>query len=69
MNCILIGYRKELNITQTEMAEEIGISLTSYYKKEKGQAEFKQNEMKKIMKVLNDQYPNLTVDEVFFYKM
>jgi putative transcriptional regulator len=48
----LKGARVAKGFTQREMAEKIGISAVSYTRKENGDYEFTQNEMKKICKIL-----------------
>lgn len=49
----LKGARVEKGLTQREVAEKIGISTVSYTRKENGDYEFTQSEMKKICKILN----------------
>ena len=49
----LKGARVEKGLTQREVAEKIGISSVSYTRKENGDYEFAQSEMKKICKILN----------------
>lgn len=49
----LKGARVERGLTQREMAQKIGISTVSYTRKENGDYEFTQSEMKKICKILN----------------
>lgn len=66
MNNTLKAYRKLLNITQIEMAEIIGIGLTSYNHKEQGKKVFTQSEMAQILNFLRTKIPNITADEIFF---
>lgn len=66
MNNILIGYRKMLNINQTNFARLLEISLTTYSKKERGKVEFTQNEMIKITSFLKENIPDVTMDDIFF---
>ncbi len=61
---ILKAKRMLLNLTQKELAREVGIDLKSYNLKENGKREFKMDEAKKIITLLN---LNLTeVNEIFF---
>lgn len=62
----LKGYRAGLELTQEEMSEKIGIASVSYSLKENGERKFKQVEMKKIMDIIREKYPNATYEEVFF---
>ena len=65
MNNNLIGYRKMLKLTQGDMADKLGIDRGWYQKKETGQRDFSQTEIEIIMKLLKENRPNLTVEEVF----
>lgn len=51
-------------ISQAEIAEGLGISLTSYNKKETGKIEFKRDEIEKIAKILKLSISD--VNEIFF---
>ena len=66
MNHNLIAHRKMLKLTQTEMANKLGITLASYYKKETGKSDFTQTEMENIKVIVNEKYPELTTDQIFF---
>lgn len=66
MNNRLVAYRKMLGITQKQMADRIGKSLTTYNHKETGKVEFNQKEMIAITDVLKVDLPNITVDEIFY---
>ena len=48
----LKGYRTMAGLTQIEMAEAIGLSVTGYANKEKGDRQFTFEEMLKIKQVL-----------------
>ena len=52
MQIYLYQLRKEKGITQKEMAQNLGISETSYRQKEKGQRAFKSDEMFIIADIL-----------------
>lgn len=63
MNKELLEYemaKKGINIQQ--LCELIGISRSAFYKKKTGKSEFKQCEIKQIMKILDINNPN----EIFF---
>ncbi|MBL4933023.1 helix-turn-helix transcriptional regulator [Clostridium paridis] len=66
MNKKLVAYRKMLDITQLQMAQEIGVSLTTYNHKETGKKEFNQSEMVSITDIIKAKVPNVTMDEIFF---
>lgn len=66
MNKKLVAYRKMLDMTQQDMAEKIGISLTTYNRKETGKIEFNQKEMVSITDIIKKGIPNITMDEIFF---
>lgn len=53
-------------ISQSEIAKMLGISLTSYNKKETGKIEFKRDEIEKLAKILKLSISD--VDEIFFDK-
>lgn len=66
MNNTLKAYRKLFNITQIQMAEIIGIGLTSYNHKEQGKKEFTHSEMTQILSFLKTKIPDITAEEIFF---
>lgn len=66
MNDILAKYRRSLKISQTKMAHIAGLKLTSYRYKEKGEKPFTQDEMIKIYYFLSNEYPDITIEELFF---
>lgn len=66
MNKKLIAYRKMLNITQKQLADEINISSTSFCHKENGKKNFTQSEMIKITSYFKESIPTITMDEIFF---
>ncbi|MCQ9211848.1 MULTISPECIES: helix-turn-helix domain-containing protein [unclassified Streptococcus] len=59
MQIHLIQARKEAGITQEELAQKIGISTTSYYKKETGKRDFKLKECYRIAEILNKEISDL----------
>lgn len=48
------GKRKELGLTQTDMAELIGISNITFFLKEKGEREFTITELEKIAEITHE---------------
>lgn len=60
------GYRNLLNLNQTQMAEALGITLTSYRNKEQGKTAWRDNERIKIKEMLLPYFPNITIDEIFY---
>ena len=65
MNFNLMMYRKMLKLSQPQIGEEIGMSKTSYSKRETGVQDFKQSEMISIMKLVNKKFPEATMEDVF----
>ena len=57
----LRGKRVEAGYTQAELAQKIGLSLTTYRLKECGDREFTMSEINTILKLLN-----CTYEEIFF---
>ena len=57
----LRGKRVEAGYTQAELAQKIGLSLTTYRLKECGDREFTMSEINSILKLLN-----CTYEEIFF---
>lgn len=60
------GYRTMLGMTQTEMAEELGITPQAYYRKEKGLNEFKDSEKIKFRQMIKEIFPDITIEQIFF---
>ena len=65
MNRTLIGYRTMLGLNQKQLGNYIGMSASNYCKKETGKAEFRADEMIKIMKLINAKYPTITMEYIF----
>jgi len=66
MNKRLIAYRKMLGLTQSEVAKDIGLSLSSYSRKESGVLQFSQSQMVTVTNFLKDKISEITMDEIFF---
>lgn len=60
MQSKLYALRKDNGITQEEMANKLGISCGRYGKKERGSAQFTQDEMFEISNMFN-----LGLDDIF----
>lgn len=54
--------RKEKKLTQPEMANSIGVSLSMYEKVERGYIKASRGFMEAIKK----KYPNIDIDQIFF---
>ena len=65
MNLKLLKHkRKQLGLTQEDLAKKVGIARTNYVRKEKGKEHFKQEQISKLIKELS-LTPEETV-EIFF---
>lgn len=58
----LRGLRVEMELSQEQMAKLVGISNSSYQRKESGESPFLLTEAYKLSKILGK-----TIDEIFFY--
>jgi DNA-binding XRE family transcriptional regulator len=63
MNTKLKGKRVEKGFNQTELANKLGISLSSYCQKEIGKVDFTLTEIQDLMYYLNCDF-----DDIFFRK-
>lgn len=61
----LFGKMRELDITQNVLAKAIGVSEVTLNKKLQNKSEFKQSEMIKTLKALNEQGEG-KIEEYFF---
>lgn len=66
MSIELSNYRKFVGLTQTQMAEVLGVSLQSYWKKENGKTPFSDKEKIKVKKLLLPYFPEIKIDDIFF---
>lgn len=62
----IIGYRKMLGFTQTDLAKKFGISLQAYRLKENGTTAFKDSEKVLFKNLLIPIFPSITIDDIFF---
>lgn len=60
------GYRKMLGKTQAQMAKVFKISTQSYWQKENGIVNFSDKEKIIFKKMLQNYFPSITIDEIFF---
>lgn len=58
----LKDFRKSKGLNQKQMAKEIGVSVSYYYKIESGN----HNPSYEFMRKLKDRFPKLCIDEMFF---
>lgn len=65
MNMTLKGYRTMLGLSQAQMGEKIGMSNTSYSKREAGDRQFKQSEMQNITTIIKAKFPEATMEIIF----
>ncbi len=57
--------RAKHDLTQQEVADKIGISLSQYNNKENGKSEFKQSEINKILNVFDEKYEDIFMPSKF----
>lgn len=62
----IVGYRKMLGLSQSELAIKMNISAQAYSQKENGKVPFKDSEKILFKKMLLPYFPNITIDEIFF---
>lgn len=53
MHKVLLGERKAKNMTQEEVAKLLGISKSSYARRERGNAQFDLDEAKRLSEILD----------------
>lgn len=59
------AYRVLANLTQEEMAKELGISVTAYRMKENNEREFTRSEMNAFVKKIKTVDETVTLDTIF----
>ena len=64
---LIAGYMKMLDMTQSDMSKELGISKQSYYRKENKLVPFTDQEKILIKRMLIPLFPNITIDAIFFF--
>lgn len=65
-NYMLAGYRTMLGCTQEDLANILGISKQSYNQKELGKTRFSDEEKIIIKNFINDYFPEVSYDILFF---
>lgn len=60
------GYRKMLRLTQCDMAELLGISLSAYNKREQGYIDFSDSEKIIIRDLITKHFPSENIESLFF---
>lgn len=60
----LQAFRESLHFTKKDMAKEIGVSASYYYKVESGQL----NPSYEFMRKLKNRFPRVNIDQLFFNK-
>lgn len=60
------GYRRMVNYTQKDMANQLGVSETTYRNKEKGRIPFKDYEMILFQKVMTENNLDVSIVDIFF---
>lgn len=61
----LKSYRALMGMDQKKMAEAIGIATTTYCKKERGDRNFTQKEMVKLVQIIQEHDSTATMDGIF----
>lgn len=62
----LKGYRVMAGLTQKDMAEALGINVSSYSAKEIGKAKISIDESKKLYEFIKNKLPNVNFEDIFF---
>ncbi|AGK97367.1 putative transcriptional regulator [Clostridium pasteurianum BC1] len=65
-NFKLKGLRASCNLKQSDIAKELGISESTYNRKENGYADFSETEMWQISKILNKEPESIFFSNIFF---
>lgn len=60
------AYRKTLGLKQKDIATFLGISVSMYSRKERREAPFTDNEKVRLLQYFKQQFPNETIDSLFF---
>lgn len=58
--------RRYKGLTQTDVSKILGVSLQSYYRKEKGKTPFTDSEKVTLKELFIEDFPEITIDEIFF---
>ncbi|MDO4902615.1 MAG: transcriptional regulator [bacterium] len=60
------GYRHMLGLSQGDLAMKLNISKQAYHNKEIGRTEFNDSEKLAIKNLLICEFPEITIDDIFF---
>lgn len=60
------AYRKTLGLKQKDIATFLSISVSMYSRKERREAPFTDNEKVRLLQYFKQQFPNETIDSLFF---
>ncbi|WP_312460594.1 XRE family transcriptional regulator [Proteiniclasticum sp.] len=60
------GYRNFLGFSQERMGQQLGISKQAYNLKENGKTPFSDREKIIFKNLLQEVFPEITIDEIFF---
>lgn len=66
MHSKLFEYRKQLGLTQSDVAKILKLSTNSYNKKENGIVPFKEKEMMTIKILLKNRNINSSIEDLFY---
>lgn len=58
--------RRYKGLTQTDVSKILGVSLQSYYRKEKGKTPFTDNEKVMLKELFIEDFPEISIDTLFF---
>lgn len=62
----VLGYRKMLQLNQSEIAQRLGISTQAYGQKENKKVAFKDSEKIILLEIFRQAQPQLSIDDLFF---
>jgi ps3 protein 14-like transcriptional regulator len=62
----ITGYRRMLKLTQKDMANLLGISLSAYNKRENGYIDFSDKQKIIIRDIITRYFPNENMESLFF---
>lgn len=58
--------RRYKGLTQKDVSKILGVSLQSYYRKEKGKTPFTDNEKVMLKELFIEDFPEISIDTLFF---
>ena len=62
----IANWRKAIGFTQKNMAEVFGVTTHTYFRKEKGQSPFTDEEKIIFRNLVNEFFPGVSIGELFF---